>query len=229
MSIIQDEEFGKVTVRRNARSSHIRLRVAPDGTLRASAPTYTPMFVIKRMINSSRKELRVMLHESRPLLSYNDGSEIGKSHSLRLRQGEKLSATRHGLQIILTLPADMELADPEAQELLRSHVIKALRREAKGYLPRRLQYLADQHGFTFNKVRLSHAAGRWGSCSSTGTISLNIALMKLPLELIDYVIIHELAHTKHMNHSKEFWTTVERYDPHYLSHRKRLKQEAPSV
>lgn len=229
MPVIQDDEFGKITIRRNPRSVHIRIRVAPDGTLRVSAPPYTPQFMVKRMIASSRQELRQMLDQARPKLTYDNGSEIGKSHSLLVRSGSKLNISRSGLQITLTLPPEVSLSDPEVQDLLRQQVIAALRREAKGYLPRRLRYLATQHDFDYQQVRLSHAAGRWGSCSSSGTISLNIALMKLPLTLIDYVIIHELAHTRHMDHSKNFWAVVERYDPNYRQHRAQLKGHAPTI
>lgn len=229
MPIIQDSEFGKITVRRNAQAKHIRIRVAPDSTLRISAPIYTPIFLVKRMLSSSRKELRTMLKAQTPELAYENGSAIGKSHSLIVRKGSLLRVERHGLQILVTLPASKQMNDSEVQLQLREQVIAALRREAKGYLPKRLKYLADSHDFSYERVRFSHASGRWGSCSSTGTISLNIALMKLPFELIDYVLIHELSHTKHMNHSDQFWSLVAEYDPEYKVHRARLKNEVPSI
>lgn len=229
MPVIQDNEFGKITVRRNAQARHIRIRVAPNGSLRVSAPLYTPTFLIKRMIASSRNELRAMLESTTPQLSYENGSTIGKSHSLLIREGSSLQVERHGLQIIVSLPRGADIDHQDVQALLREQIIAALRREAKGYLPKRLKYLADKYGFSYKKVRFSHAGSRWGSCSSTGTISLNIALMKLPFELIDYVIIHELAHTRHMDHSPEFWGVVAEYDPSYKAHRSRLKLEVPTI
>lgn len=230
MPIIYDDEFGRITVRRSARASQVRLRVAPDGTLRASLPLYAPTFLIKRLLKSSREELRKLLTETQPETTYTDGMRIGKSHTLIVRpHAYTLNVTRHGQQIIVNLPSGKELHDADVGRAIRDVVIQALRVEAKNYLPRRLSFLAERLGAHYEKVRFSHASGRWGSCSSQGTISLNIALMKLPFELIDYVIVHELAHTKQMNHSPEFWDIVAVGDPLYKQHRRALKQEQPTI
>lgn len=230
MPIIQDEEFGKITIRRSARATQVRLRVAPDGTLRASLPLYAPTFLVKRLIKSSRDELRAMLSQAQPTVAYTDGMRVGKSHTLIVHPtAGALQVTRRGQQIIVSLPAGKSLADPTIVRTIRDAIIAALRIEAKSYLPKRLSFLANKSGFSYKKVRFSHASGRWGSCTSEGTISLNIALMKLPFEQIDYVIIHELAHTHHMNHSPEFWSLVAEGDPLYKEHRRALKQEAPTI
>lgn len=229
MPTIIDDEFGTIIVRRSTRASQVRLRVAPDGTLRASMPVYAPLFLLKRLVKSSRPQLRKMLQQAQPEVTYTDGQQIGKSHTLIVRTGAKVAATRSKQHIVVTLPPSKTLADADVVRAIRDASIAALRLEAKSYLPKRLQYLADQLGFSYTKVRFSHASSRWGSCSSTGTISLNIALMKLPFELIDYVLIHELAHTVQMNHSQNFWSLVANGDPQYKIHRKRLKEEAPSI
>ena len=72
------------------------------------------------------------------------------------------------------------------------------------------------------KIKFSNAKTRWGSRHTNGTIRLNRALLKAPLAIVDYVVIHELAHLKEMNHSKRFWTIVERHCPNYKQHRKWL-------
>lgn len=229
MPTITDEEFGVITVRRSARATQVRLRVAPDGTLRASMPVYAPLFLLKRLVKSSRPQLRKMLEQAQPPINYADGQQIGKSHTLIVREGARLAVVRSGQHITVTLSENKTLTSPDVIRKIRDVSIAALRIEAKSYLPKRLKYLADQFGFNYERVRFSHASSRWGSCSTTGTISLNIALMKLPFELIDYVIIHELAHTVEMNHSQEFWALVEKGDPLYRQHRRSLKQEAPSI
>jgi predicted metal-dependent hydrolase len=231
MPVIHDEEFGKITIRRSPRATQVRVRVAPDGTLRASLPLYAPTFLVKRLLKTSRDELRSILEQSKPTQIYSDGMKVGKSHSIVVRpsQLKNVRTSRRGQQIFLELPAGQDLMSPAVVRAMRDAVISALRLEAKSYLPKRLDYLSQKYSLFYEKVRFSHASGRWGSCSSTGTISLNIALMKLPFELIDYVIIHELSHTKHMNHSDDFWKLVARGDPEYKLHRRSLKLENPSI
>lgn len=230
MPAIQDEEFGAITIRRSARATQVRLRVAPDGTLRASMPVYAPIFLLKRLVKASRPQLRAMLVQAQPTTQYHDGQQIGKSHTLIVMQGDtRFTVSRSKQHITVTLPPNKTLGDADVVRKIRDITIAALRIEAKSYLPKRLQYLATQLGFKYTKVRFSHASSRWGSCSTTGTISLNIALMKLPFELIDYVLVHELAHTVEMNHSTSFWELVEKGDPNYKHHRRLLKQEAPSI
>lgn len=100
---------------------------------------------------------------------------------------------------------------------------KWLKSKAEIYLIERTKFLAKNFGFTVNRITLRFQKTRWGSCSFNKNISLNIMLMKLPIEIIDYVIIHELCHTIFMDHSKSFWGLVEKYSPNYKILRKQLK------
>jgi len=227
MPIIEDEELGRITVRRTSGSS-MRASMAPNGTLRVAVPRYAPMFMVRRMIASSRPNLRKVL-DSKPRLILHDGMEVGKSHRLHIRRGQSFSVRRQGLQLTVTLGPDDSSDDREVIESVRSHIHAVLRKEAKAHLPKRIEYLAKTHGFDYTSLRFTHASSRWGSCNSKKTISLNIALMSLPFELIDYVLIHELAHTVQLNHSKDFWQEVARADPNYLKHRRSLKQHNPAV
>ena len=231
MPTIQDKEFGKITIRRSARANQIRIKVAPDGTLRASMPLYTPILLVKHMLRTSRSQIRSILLQAKPEYTYENGMQIGKSHTLIIQDTRSLtfSVSRHGQQIIVKLPCEMDIKDLDISRKIRDVIIAALKVESKSYLPKRLSFLANKYGYSYKKVRFSHASGRWGSCSSNGTISLNIALMKLPFELVDYIIIHELAHTKQMNHSSTFWELVEQADPKYKLHRNSLKSQNPSI
>ena len=118
--------------------------------------------------------------------------------------------------------------DPKTQRA-RDYQKKVLMKKAREYLPYRLEYYAKLYGYSYDKCRLTHANTRWGSCSSKRTISLNIGLMKLPEPLRDYVILHELAHLNHMDHSKAFWAEVSEHDSRYKIHDKKLKLFSPGV
>lgn len=122
----------------------------------------------------------------------------------------------------------LPIKDPTTQRA-REAKKKILTKKAREYLPYRLEYLAKLYGYKYNKCRLTHAKTRWGSCSSNKTISLNIGLMNVPETLRDYVIIHELAHLNHMDHSEDFWTEVGEHDSRYREHRRKLKGFSPEV
>jgi len=87
----------------------------------------------------------------------------------------------------------------------------------------RVEYFSEKMQVQPKAVNLSNAKHRWGSCSPAGKIRLNWCLVQAPPEIIDYVIVHELAHLKHHDHSKAFWQEVEKYIPDYLEHRRRLR------
>ncbi|HOP81884.1 MAG TPA: M48 family metallopeptidase [Fervidobacterium sp.] len=99
-----------------------------------------------------------------------------------------------------------------------------LRRQAAIYIPTRVRFLSTRVGITkYKKIRISNARSRWGSCSSKGTLSFNWRLIMAPVGVIDYVIIHELAHIVEMNHSRNFWKVVDMIMPDYADKRKWLR------
>ncbi len=230
MSIV-DKEFGEIKIRKNKLARSVKLSVGVDGSLRASIPYYSPEFAVRRLVNGSRDEIRKMLPTHNTKNSYQDGDLIGKTHTLFLRKfsGEEIKISNEGNQILVQIPQELAFENPLVQSEIRKTVSKILRKQAKAYLPRRIDFLAEKYGFSFEKLRFSHTGTRWGSCSSSGTISLNIALMNLPHHLIDYVIIHELCHTRQMNHSSKFWKEVEKYCPDYKKYVQEIKQFSPSI
>ena len=122
----------------------------------------------------------------------------------------------------------LPVKDPREQRT-RDYQKKMLMKKAREYLPYRLEYYAKLYGYSYDKCRLTHANTRWGSCSSRRTISLNIGLMKVPEVLRDYVILHELAHLNHMDHSRAFWAEVGSHDKNYKMHEKKLKFFSPGL
>lgn len=228
---LEDKEFGEIKIRRVARAKYVRLRMSPNGQLVATMPRLAPLLVLKQLLERSRPALRKAREDTKvngpPL--YENGMNIGSSHHIMLQNGSKHAAVRRGQTIMWTVPTGSDPRSEISQDTVRAAVRKALDAEAKAFLPRRLAYIADQGGFRYSKVRYSNAKGRWGSCNSRGVISLNVALMNLPKELIDYVLTHELSHTRHLNHSAAFWETVAQFYPDYQNARKALKNYSPYI
>ncbi|MDO4774053.1 MAG: SprT family zinc-dependent metalloprotease [Candidatus Saccharibacteria bacterium] len=230
MATLSDPEFGDITVVRSGLASRVSARITPAGALKITLPRLAPLMAAKMLLRTSRTQLRQLLAEHQATHAYRASQPIGKSHHLLIERGSRTATvTTAGTTIIATVPDSQSITAPTIQAPIRQAVLKALRKEAKHYLPRRLATLAERHGFSYDAVRLMHASSRWGSCSSRGTISLNIALMNLPFELIDYVLLHELAHTQQMNHSPAFWHIVKSVSPHYATHRRALKQHTPHI
>lgn len=225
---LQDPEFGTVSIRRSRLARHIKLRVDQRGGISISMPPRTPLFLAKTLLAQSRPQIRRHLQQAQTeQATLNDGDLIGKSHHLRIEYGNAYHSRLNGTDLHVTIPNNTDPQALETQHVIKEAALKALRTQAKAYLSRRLDALAAQYSFNFSAVRFSNAGTRWGSCSSSGTISLNIWLMQLPFELIDYVIIHELSHTRQLNHSPEFWAQVEVILPDYKVRRKLLKQQRP--
>ncbi len=228
MADFHDQVLGKVVVSRGRSSRYVRLGVTPAGDIKVSAPLFTPMYFIKNLVRKSRHELAHMVGQYRT--HYVEDTPVGKSHRFVIEHTQQHPEVIYKKPLIIAKIRDEnDILDASFQSEIRTVVAKALRIEAKAYLPRRIEYIASHNGFSYERLRFSHAKSRWGSCSSDGTISLNIALMKLPFELIDYVIMHELAHTRHLNHSKEFWLLVKQCDANYKEHRKILKNHSPHI
>lgn len=100
---------------------------------------------------------------------------------------------------------------------------KRLVKQARILITQRVEYYAPIVGVSYNRIAIKDAKTRWGSCSRDGNLNFSFRLVLKPLELLDYVVVHELCHRIHMNHSKEFWQEVERILPDYKDRRKRLK------
>lgn len=109
------------------------------------------------------------------------------------------------------------------RQLAETPEVAELRKQAKAFLPGRLAELAAQHGFSYNQVRIKHNVSNWGSCSVKKNINLNLNLMRLPAELQDYVMLHELCHLKYMNHGKEFHALLESVCPNHKALRRQLR------
>jgi hypothetical protein len=129
----------------------------------------------------------------------------------------------------LYIPESMDLSSEEVGGFINYCYTEALRKEARVFLVRRVNELAAIHNFSIKGVRIKNLKSRWGSCSATNNINLNLHLMSLPDHLIDYVILHELVHTRVKNHSREFWEELDKYVKGSKAIAKEMRNYSPVI
>ncbi len=169
-----------------------------------------------------------------------------KTISLQLRETGTDIRNIKGVEVIVRAPRHMALKDINdfverhrswierrtaqlAQARQNKRVISNREREegiraAKEQIPRRVAYFARQMGVTYGRVTIREQKTRWGSCSSKDNLNFNWKLMLMPEDVLDYVVVHELAHRREMNHSERFWAIVAEVLPDYRERRRRLKE-----
>jgi len=100
---------------------------------------------------------------------------------------------------------------------------RRLKEDARMFVHKRLQVLNHHYGFAYKRVAIRNSSSRWGSCSQKGNLNFHYRLLQLPLELADYIIVHELCHLAELNHSDRFWSRVAEVVPDWKRHRKALR------
>jgi predicted metal-dependent hydrolase len=149
-----------------------------------------------------------------------------KFHSIFIDSTLEIKNTylKENKSIKIYISDENEIQSIENQNYIRNVIEKILRIEAKSFLPKRVDELAKKHNFNYQKLAIKNTKTRWGSCSFKNNINLSLHLMRLREELIDYVILHELVHTKVKNHSIEFWTTLDIHCPNSKNLDRELKK-----
>ena len=219
------EGIGTVRLYKRRGSRNIRLGFDSKGEVRVSLPAWAPYnsaigFVKDRIdwINSHRPNISSSL--------FMNGQRIGKAHRLVLLADEKVKSVQVRLidtNITVKYPSYLGTGSDQVQKAAERGAKRALHTEAERLLPQKLRSLAKQYGFNFRGVEVKQLTSKWGSCNQNHDITLNYYLMQLPWHLIDYVLVHELVHTEHLNHSSGFWNRFESIMPEAKKIRKELK------
>ena len=224
--IISDKDFGKIhfVVRRSARN--ITMRVKEDG-LHVTTPPYRS---ITALIAPFRERLRNVCSEVKPKPFDLNFSIEAECFRLKLETSplKNFTVSMRDETVVIACPAHADFTTERVQTLVKNAVMRAMRKKAEEYLPPLVQYWSSLFDLPYNKVTISKARSRWGSCSSKRDISLSFYLMLLPAHLMDYVILHELAHTREMNHGPKFWELLNQLtDGKALALRKELRMHRP--
>jgi predicted metal-dependent hydrolase len=209
-----------VLVRRRGRRG-VGLKVDGHG-LTVSAPSTWPLARIEAVVRESERWVvkKVAEWSARrvPAISWSEGARLPY-----LGGGLELQLARGSRTLAVALPGVLRVMTRDGSEdSIRRAVVAWYKRSARELLVPRVMELSARAGIPAPKVMISSAMARWGSCNSDREVRLAWRLLKAPRELIDYVICHELAHLRHMNHSAAFWAEVERQLPGQAALRKRL-------
>ncbi len=198
------------------------MQVADDGRLVVRAPLRMPEFFIAQFVGQKMdwidKTRRLLTSKKRISKQYNEGEQflyLGQEYPLVI---DTAARTRLSFENQFIMPA---LTSTQGRKLFESWY----KVQAQKLFLERAHYFADKMNAQFKAVRLTNAKTRWGSCNVHGSLRLNWRLIMAPIEIIDYVVVHELAHTLQLNHSYEFWAIVERQIPDYKIKRKWLREK----
>lgn len=216
-----------ITVYKRAGNRSLRLSVTSTGKIRVTIPTWTPY---QAGLQFAKNRLDWIHRQQKSTQLLQPGQAVGKAHHLRFSlqaSSSRVSSRVMAGEIIIGYPPQLTPNDKQVQLTARSACIRALRRQADQLLPQRLKILAELHGFIYSSVASKQLKSRWGSCDQSQNIVFNLFLMQLPWDCIDYVILHELTHTKVLHHGPEFWQAFETVLPSAKKMRKQMHQYQP--
>ncbi len=200
----------------------IALVVTRDARLIVRAPIKTPESYIIDIVKQKERWVRkkideIKLRPSLPDKGFVNGESflfLGRSYPLRIK-------TSMPEPVILRDGIEVNIAEPS---IIRETLIKWYKDEAKNKISERCEWMSKVTGYKPASVKISNAQRRWGSCGPRGDLNFSWHLIMSPMEIIDYVIVHELVHLEVKNHSKYFWNKVRAIMPDYNDRRHWLKQ-----
>ncbi len=214
---IEIPDIGMITLRRSSRAKRVNIRLKPFGIVELVIPLHgDEKDAIKFLISKKlwiKKTLKKVAEKEGQLSTFDETTTFSaRTFNLKI---EKQNRTDINLRLkngvlLVSYPEVLPVTHPGIQDAIRYGIEESLRIEAKSFLPGRIAWLASQHGFRYNNVTIKNLKSRWGSCSGVNNINLNLHLMRLSDELIDYVLLHELCHTIEKNHGKRFWKLLDK-------------------
>lgn len=215
--MLTDTELGAIEFTRSERSKHIRVRILSTG-LKVTLPYKSSEEEAMKFINSIRKKLILKqeklekgIEKSNILINENTHLQtLTFIVEAKAMERKNIYFSLKNSTLNIEFPHQTDCSTIQTQQHFWNGISYFMRKEAKRLFPNRTKQLADKYGFTFSDVKIQSSKTRWGSCSGLKSINLSLYLMLLPAHLVDYVILHELCHTKEMNHGVKFWSWMDK-------------------
>lgn len=202
---IQDGEFGLIKVHYNIRARKLIFRVK-DGVLQVTAPNRTEPKIIEDSIQKKRTAIRGLFTRTITKVLHVGDEIVTRVVSIRIYSHNlsKLFVTLKDGTLNVFVPQEVDIDSAIIQKRIKQGIITILKRVAEPYLRTRLEELAALNGVKYNEFVISNGRSRLGVCNTKKRITLSVYLIFYPQHLVDYVILHELAHITEMNHSPRF-------------------------
>jgi len=202
--VVQFKNIGVVTFSKNRRSKNIKISVKPDKSVLVSFPFYCSSKDVLSFVQNNEEwiwQQQKKMESRRNKFDINTEIKT-KLHRVKFLLGKEynIETKKDTVQVAVT-----DFNSDKSQEYIEDILIQIYRFEAKKILPPKLAELAEKYNFEYQKITIRNNKRNWGSCSSKNNISLNLQMMKLPDNLIDYILLHELVHTEIKNHGEKFW------------------------
>ncbi len=208
----------------NPKIKHIYLSFNDEGDLIIKSPKVSQkqleQILLKKVswINKKREEIQ---HKKGRILGFSKMLELyflGESHLLNL-----VYHTKKKTELSFDGDTFTLFYSTYDEKVFLNKINQFYKKEAVFHITTLINEWSNKMNLSFNKLSFRKTKRQWGSCSSNNEISINTMVMKLPLAVIEYIVVHELAHIKHKHHQKDFWKLVENYLPDYKIHVKELK------
>ena len=210
-------------IRSNRRS--IALEIQSNGLLVVRAPKCTPHSFIEKLLEEKQEwitEKQELISERQNRIQpkqYTHGEEfyyLGKEYRLDVEEGRSVPIVFDERFIVSSLYEDK----------IKALITLWYKYEAKRFISERVKQIADFNNISFNKIKITSAKRRWASCTSRRNLNFSWRMIMLPPEVLDYIIVHELAHLNELNHSRKFWIEVEQMMPDYKIYKNWLKNNS---
>ena len=209
----------EIQITRKLRATRLRLRVEP-AQIKLTVPQFCTQRQVQEFLKQSEQWMIDTWQKQQEKAGQIDKSLPNELTLFNLEQPLKvIYKTQKNSFILDEENHQLYISDRQPEQYLKSFVIAY----AKKYLPIYLKQVSGETGLRFNQCAVRQPKTRWGSCSAKHDIMLNSGLVLFPQEITRYVAVHELAHTKHFDHSLNFWAEVEKHDVNFQLHRKTLK------